>query len=168
MKYDQVKSIIVKARIVLLFILFWFSTDAFSQEFLVIKFKDGREQSIPLTDIDNMYFRQSGGNVKPPISTSRPNLTGRWSGTYHNTLGGSGKTILTLSDDGNKVTGNWDDNPVTNAQWSGQILRWNFSNSTTAYSVELQYIGDGKIKLTYQATAGATKYSGYVNDFVQN
>jgi len=167
MKYFHVKSKIVKTRIVLLFVLCWFSSNAFSQQFLVVKFKDGHEQAIPLADIDKIDFRQSGGNETQPMPTSRLNLSGRWSGTYHNTLGDSGKTMVTLSDDGNKVTVDWDGSIMTNVQRSGQTLRWNFRNSTATYSVELQFIGDGKIRLTYQATSGTKNYSGYVNDYVQ-
>jgi len=81
MNYHQVKSKIVKTRIVLLFVLCWFSTNAFSQQFLVIKFKDGHEQSIPLTDIVKIDFRQSGGNETQLISTGSPVGTWRSSGS---------------------------------------------------------------------------------------
>lgn len=39
---------------------------------LVIKFKDGREQAIPVADIEKMDFRQSGVTIDQPISTVNP------------------------------------------------------------------------------------------------
>ena len=74
MNYHQVKSKIIKTSIVLLIFLCWFSANAFSQQFLVIKFKDGREQAIPVADIEKMDFRQSGVNVNQPVSTVNPAL----------------------------------------------------------------------------------------------
>ena len=130
MKYHQVKSKIVKTRIVLLFVLCWFSTNAFSQQFLVIKFKDGHEQAIPLADIDKMDYRQSGGNETQPISTSRPNLTGiwydysAWSGNSGLVckITQSGEKLVFTNADNNQSEGNFLDNSTIIATgWQGGL-----------------------------------------------
>jgi hypothetical protein len=130
MKYHQVKSKIVKTRIVLLFVLCWFSTNAFSQQFLVIKFKDGHEQAIPLADIDKIDFRQSGGNETQPIPTSRPNLSGVWY-DYSASSGNSGlvckitqtgEKLVFTNPANNQSEGNFLDNStIVAAGWEGGL-----------------------------------------------
>jgi len=93
-------------------------------------------------------------------------FSGLWTGTFHNSLGGSGTTTLNLSVDGDKVTGTLDGDSITNGRRDGQTLRWNLYDpvNKNTYSVEFQLTGEGTGKLTYQVT-GSKSYTGYVNDY---
>lgn len=132
---------------------------------LVIHTKDGRTFRVQVDPIEISSIEFS-----PQTATSSAQtLSGRWVGTFHNSLGDSGATTLTLVVNGDKITGSADGDAIQNPKWDGNLLRFSlYSNANkTSYQYEFQLIGDRKAKLTYQASSPTRNYSGYVNDYVR-
>mgnify|MGYP003383346555 CR=1 FL=1 len=101
-------------------------------------------------------------------SSAQP-LSGRWVGTFHNSLGDSGTSTLTFAVNGNTITGSEDGVAIQNPQWDGTLLRFSAysSSSNTTYQYQFQLTGERKAKITYQASSPTRSYSGYVNDYVR-
>lgn len=142
---------------------------AFAQDRMTITFKDGRTQSIDINTILKIEYQATQPASSINAQSQAQVLSGRWVGTFHNSLGDSGATTLNIVVKGNTITGTIDGDQVQNMQWDGKILRFSlYSNANkTTYIYEFQLVGDKRGKLTYQASSSTRNYSGYVNDYVR-
>lgn len=111
----------------------------------------------------------AGTLESPTAATPAGSFSGRWTGTYHNSLGDSGQSTLTLKEDGDKITGDFDGLPITNANRDGAVVRWSSRTESngkwgpTKYFVEITLVGAGKIKCTYKAESEKGNYSGSID-----
>jgi hypothetical protein len=135
---------------------------------VTIKTKDGRSFKVAVepSEVSSIEFTPQ---VSSSSSSSAQALAGRWVGTYHNTVEGSGSVILNIVVNGNNISGTLDGDAIQVKQWDGQTLHIDsYAASTkTNYSYQFQLTGEKKAKMTYQASSPTRTYSGYVNDFTR-
>jgi hypothetical protein len=137
---------------------------------VTIKTKDGRSFKVAVepSDISSIEFTPQVSSSSASSSSTQA-LAGRWVGTYHNTVEGSGSTILNIVVNGNNISGTLDGDAIQIKQWDGQTLHFEIyaASTKTNYSYQFQLTGEKKAKITYQASSPTRTYSGYVNDFTR-
>jgi len=152
----------MKKAIILTSLLVFGCTIASSE--IVIRTKDGKTFRVPVSAVEIASIEFT--TTQEP----KPNLilSGKWTGTFRNSLGDSGSTTLVFTTNSDGISGTLDGDPFRNAVWEGQTLRWSYtakSNNTT-YRCEFQFTGSNTGKLSYTAN-GTRSYSGSVSNYVR-
>lgn len=107
------------------------------------------------------------GSPAPPRGTAADPFSGRWTGTWHNTLKASGQSTLNLSVKGNSISGDWGDLAIQNARRNGNQLDWECDDGAHKrhYWIQFQVLGPGKGRLRYRVKGVNEQYEGWVDDY---
>ena len=131
---------------------------------IVIRTKDGKTFRVPVAASEIASIEFTASQEQKPTQI----LTGKWIGTFRNSLGDSGSTTLVFTTNSDGISGTLDGDPFRNALWDGTTLRWSYTakSSNTTYRCEFQFTGSNTGKLSYTAN-GSKSYSGSVSNYVR-
>ncbi|MGI9068546.1 MAG: caspase family protein [Pyrinomonadaceae bacterium] len=123
----------------------------------------------------DFYFRRSNETANVPEPRIAPSATGRWSGSWVNTRGGTGNsTIRIVEEAGGVIKGDENGWIFQNGRRFGNVLSWEYRNQENGcrdYKVRLEISPDGQTASgDYQVTDRCEKqtYGGTYSNYTRH